>query len=435
MFKTIAIVLLTLALGGAGYFGFTQRSAYGNASKEIAELTDKLKEAEQKEEEAADELKTAEEALEAIPPLEAKVKELEAVKGALASGAVLKDLETLYAKDKKLSTEKQLGLAGIRMLTNGSKDPSTVEAFNKALEMTDWKSQQKVICAAQKALATSGEKVKVMSECAADAPAEKGGKDAKDTKADKEDAHGKKDDGHGTKKEAQSKDAKGAKPEEKQVAHWDYEGEMGPENWGKEFPTCGKGKSQSPLNIKGPFEKVRFNVVPDYKPGPLKILNNGHTIQVNVVAGSKIRIDGVAYELLQFHFHRPSEEHINGKPSAMVIHFVHKNDAGELAVLGVLLQEGNENPGIKTLWSYAPPKEGPEVMPENVAFNPNNLLPREMEFFHYDGSLTTPPCTEKVKFFILKSQVNISKEQVTQFPFKMNARPVQPLNERKIFTN
>ena len=427
MFRTIAIVILTLALAGAGYFGFTQRSAYGNASKEIAELTEKLKEAEQKEEETADELKAAEEALEAIPPLEAKVKELDAVKGALASGAVLKDLETLYAKDKKLSTEKQLGLAGIRMLTNGSKDPSTVEAFNKALEMTDWKGQQKVICAAQKALAASGEKVKVMAECAADAPEEKGGKDAKDAKSEKEDPKGKKD--------AHGKDAKGAKPEEKHVVHWDYEGEMGPENWGKEFPTCGKGKSQSPLNIKGPFEKVRFSVVPDYKPGPLKILNNGHTIQVNVVPGSKIRIDGKAFDLLQFHFHRPSEEHINGKPSAMVIHFVHKNEAGELAVLGVLLQEGNENPGIKTLWSYAPPKEGPEVAPDNVAFNPSNLLPREMEFFHYDGSLTTPPCTEKVKFFILKSQVNISKEQVTQFPFKMNARPVQPLNERKIFSN
>ena len=427
MFRTIAIVILTLALAGAGYFGFTQRSAYGNASKEIAELTEKLKEAEQKEEETADELKAAEEALEAIPPLEAKVKELDAVKGALASGAVLKDLETLYAKDKKLSTEKQLGLAGIRMLTNGGKDPSTVEAFNKALEMTDWKGQQQVICAAQKALAASGEKVKVMSECAADAPAEKGGKDAKDAKSEKEDPKGKKD--------AHGKDAKGGKPEEKHAVHWDYEGEMGPENWGKEFPTCGKGKSQSPLNIKGPFEKVRFSVVPDYKPGPLKILNNGHTIQVNVVPGSKIRIDGKAFDLLQFHFHRPSEEHINGKPSAMVIHFVHKNEAGELAVLGVLLQEGNENPGIKTLWSYAPPKEGPEVAPDNVAFNPSNLLPREMEFFHYDGSLTTPPCTEKVKFFILKSQVNISKEQVTQFPFKMNARPVQPLNERKIFTN
>ena len=433
MFKTIAIAILTLALGGAGYFAFTQKSAYGHASKEVAELAEKIKEAEKKEEEAADELKTAEEALQAIPPLEAKVKELDAVKGALASGAVLKDLEALYAKEKKLSTEKQLGLAGIRMLTNGGKDPSTIEAFNKALEMTDWKGQQKVVCAAQKALAASGEKVKIMSECAADAPADKDGKDpnaskdAKDAKSDKADSHGKKD--------AHGKDSKGGKPDEKHAAHWGYEGEMGPEHWGKEFPTCGKGKSQAPLNIKGPFEKVRFNVVPDYKLGPLKIINNGHTIQVNVAPGSKIRIDGKAFDLLQFHFHRPSEEHINGKPSAMVIHFVHKNDSGELAVLGVLLQEGNENPGIKTLWSYAPPKEGPEVAPDNVAFNPTNLLPREMEFFHYDGSLTTPPCTEKVKFFILKSQVNISKDQITQFPFKMNARPIQALNDRKILTN
>ena len=428
MFKTIAIAILTLALGGAGYFAFTQKSAYGNASKEVAALEEKLKEAEKKEEEAAEELKSTEEALQAIPPLEAKVKELEAVKSAFASGAILKDLEALYAKDKKLSTEKQLGLAGVRMLTHGGKDPSTIEAFNKALEMTDWKGQQKVVCAAQKALLASGEKVKVMSECADDAPADKGGKPAKDSKAEKDDGHGKKD----GKKDAHGKDAK---KDDKHVAHWDYEGEMGPEHWGKEFPTCGKGKSQAPLNIKGPFEKVRFNVVPDYKPGPLKIVNNGHTIQVNVVPGSKLRIDGKAFDLLQFHFHRPSEEHINGKPSAMVIHFVHKNDAGELAVLGVLLQEGNENPGIKTLWSYAPPKEGPEVAPDNVAFNPNNLLPREMEFFHYDGSLTTPPCTEKVKFFILKSQVNISKEQITQFPFKMNARPIQALNDRKILTN
>jgi len=428
MFKTIAIAILTLALGGAGYFAFTQKSAYGNASKEVAALEEKIKEAEKKEEEAAEELKSTEEALQAIPPLEAKVKELEAVKSAFASGAILKDLEALYAKDKKLSTEKQLGLAGVRMLTHGGKDPSTIEAFNKALEMTDWKGQQKVVCAAQKALLASGEKVKVMSECADDAPADKGGKPAKDSKAEKDDGHGKKD----GKKDAHGKDAK---KDDKHVAHWDYEGEMGPEHWGKEFPTCGKGKSQAPLNIKGPFEKVRFNVVPDYKPGPLKIINNGHTIQVNVVPGSKLRIDGKAFDLLQFHFHRPSEEHINGKPSAMVIHFVHKNDSGELAVLGVLLQEGNENPGIKTLWSYAPPKEGPEVAPDNVAFNPNNLLPREMEFFHYDGSLTTPPCTEKVKFFILKSQVNISKEQITQFPFKMNARPIQALNDRKILTN
>jgi len=238
MFKTIAIAILTLALGGAGYFGWTQKSAYGGATKEVAELSKQLEEAEKKAEETAEELTTAEEAL---PPLEAKVKEFEAVKSVFANGTVLKDLEALYAKDKKLSIEKQLGLAGIRMLTNGGKDPSTIEAFQKAIEMTDWKGQKQVICAAQKALAASGEKVKVMSECKDEAPAAKGEKDTKDTKDDKAESKGKKDDGHGAKKDAHAKDAK---PEEKQVAHWDYEGDMGPENWGKEFPTCGKGKSQ-----------------------------------------------------------------------------------------------------------------------------------------------------------------------------------------------
>jgi carbonic anhydrase len=207
---------------------------------------------------------------------------------------------------------------------------------------------------------------------------------------------------------------------------------MGPESWGNDFPTCARGKAQAPLNIKSPFEKALFSVAPDYKSGPLKIINNGHTIQVNVPPGSKLRIDSQPFELVQFHFHRPSEEQINGKPSAMVAHFVHKNSEGRLAVLGVMLKEGNENPGIKTLWTHAPTKEGPEVSPEGVNFNPGNLLPREYEFYSYEGSLTTPPCTEGVRFFILKSQVNISREQVEAFPFKKNARPVQPQNGRAI---
>jgi carbonic anhydrase len=281
--------------------------------------------------------------------------------------------------------------------------------------------EDKYAIAAQNALAAAGEKVKVMSECETDASK---GKD--DKKADAKDAA---PTSKGIKKDAH--DGSG----EKHAAHWDYEGAMGPENWGKEFPTCGKGKSQAPLNIKGPFEKVRFSVAPDYKQGQLKIVNNGHTIQVNVANGSKIRIDGKPYDLLQFHFHRPSEEHIDGKPSAMVVHFVHKSPEGELAVLAVMLREGNENPGIKTLWTHAPKAAGPEVIPDGVMFNPANLLPKEMDFFHYDGSLTTPPCTEKVKFYILKTQVNIAKEQVTDFPFKMNARPIQPANGRPIYTN
>ena len=417
MFKIIAIVLLAISTAGAGYFGWTQKNSSAAVTKQVAELTQKVEESDKKAEATEAELAASKEML---PPLMTKAQELEAVKAAFSSGTILKDLEAAYAKEKKgLSADRQLGLAGLRLLTNGTKDPATVEAFQKALEMTDWKSQQKVICAAQNALAAAGEKVKVMSECSSEAPTAKGemkvdAKDAARSKGDKKDALG---------------------SGEKHAANWEYEGVMGPENWGKEFPTCGKGRSQAPLNIKGPFEKVRFSVAPDYKQGQLKIVNNGHTIQVNVPVGSKIRIDGRAYDLLQFQFHRPSEEHIDGKPSAMVVHFVHKNLEGELAVLGVMLREGNENPGIKTLWTHAPPKEGPEVVPDGVMFNPANLLPREMDFFHYDGSLTTPPCTEKVKFFILKSQVNISKEQVSDFPFKMNARPIQPPNGRPIYSN
>ena len=430
MIKIIAIILLAISTAGAGYFGWTQKKLGAAATEQVAELTQKVEEADKKVEATEEELAASKEML---PPLMTKAQELEAVKAAFSSGMVLKDLEAVYAKEKKgLSPERQLGLAGVRLLTNGTKDPATVEAFQKALEMTDWKGQQKVICAAQNALAAAGEKVKVMSECVPESAAGKDDKKA-DTKeapagkTDAKDTHGK-DDKKGDKKEAHG-------PADAHAVHWDYEGAMGPENWGKEFPTCGKGKSQAPLNIKGPFEKVRFSIAPDYKQGQLKIVNNGHTIQVNVPNGSKIRIDGKPFDLLQFHFHRPSEEHIDGKPSAMVVHFVHKSPEGELAVLAVMLREGNENPGIKTLWTHAPKAEGPEAVPDGVMFNPANLLPKEMDFFHYDGSLTTPPCTEKVKFYILKTQVNIAKEQVTDFPFKMNARPVQPANGRPIYTN
>ena len=426
MKKTIAIVVLLLAALGAGFFAFTQWKAGTGAKAEISELTEKVNAAEKKLEETDKEL---EETKAKLAPLQVTSQQMEAVKGALSSGVTLQDLETVYAKDKNLSAERVLGLAGVRLLTKGSQDPATLTAFEKALSMTDWTRQQKVICAAQYALAAAGKPVKPLSECAM--PAEVDAK-AASKEADKDNA---KDGGKDAGKDSGKKDDAHGKKDGKHEVHWDYEGPMGPENWGKEFPKCGRGKEQAPLDIKGPFQKVRFSIAPDYKAGPLRILNNGHTIQVNVNPGSKLRIDGVAFELLQFHFHRPSEEAINGKRQAMVVHFVHKNADGELAVLGVLLQIGNENPGIKTLWDNLPKKAGAEEQPDNVAFNPANLLPREMEFYHYDGSLTTPPCTEKVKFFILRSMVNISREQVAAFPFELNARPIQPLNQRQIMAN
>ncbi len=426
MKRIIFEVLLVLGLAGAGAFGFmAHRSGAENAAR-LAEVTTQAEDSGKKAEETAAELDKLQKEL---PPLQAKSLQLEALREALANGQTLADLENAYKKEKSLSPERQAGLGALRLLTKGGEDPATIDAFKKTLDASDWGSRRNLICAAQKALASAGQDVKVLSECLPAGVSKMPEADSKGDKADKGaakdggDKHADKDDGHG-----HGKGDKGGK----KTAHWDYEGEMGPENWGKEFAMCGRGKAQAPLDIRGPFEKVKTNVLPDYKNGPLRIINNGHTIQVNVPEGSKLRIDSMPYDLVQFHFHRPSEELVDGKPSAMVVHFVHKNKEGKLAVLGVLLKEGNENPGIKLLWEHAPRKESPEVTVEGVSFNPANLLPRELEFWGYDGSLTTPPCSEGVKFFILKNPVNISRDQVAQFPFKRNARPVQPLNGRQI---
>ena len=217
--------------------------------------------------------------------------------------------------------------------------------------------------------------------------------------------------------------------------HWGYDGDLNPAKWGDVFPVCGGGKSQSPVDIRGPFIKATHELKPDFKPGTLKLLNNGHTIQVNVAAGSKTEINGESYELLQFHFHRPSEEHIDGKPMAMVAHFVHKSAAGKLAVIGVLLSEGAENESVKLIWANAPKEEGPEKVVAESTLNPAALLPKRLHYYSFEGSLTTPPCTEGVTFYILKTPITISRAQVDAFPFKMNARPVQQLNGRPISAN
>jgi carbonic anhydrase len=440
MKRILLEVFLVAALIGAGVFGFMNQKQAASSKAKITELTAAVEAAEKSAKEKEESLKAAEEEMQALQeemaPLEEKTNQLEAVKAALASGSTLSDLEGAYKKEKTLSAERQAGLGALRMLTKGAEDPGALEAFRKALQLSELGDRKNTICAAQLGLVAAGEKIKVMSDCLP--KSEKAGHGDKEEKDSKDDGHGKKDDGHGKKEDGKGKkdDGHGDKKDEKHAApHWGYEGEMGPEKWGKEFPTCAAGKSQSPLDIKGPFVKSRMVVSADYKEGPLKLLNNGHTIQVVVSPGSKMRIDGIAYELLQFHFHRPSEEKIDGKPMAMVVHFVHKNADGKLAVLGVLLKEGNENPGIKTLWTNLPKEEKVEYAPEGVNFNPGNLLPREFDFYSFAGSLTTPPCTEGVRFFILKTTVNIAKEQVQAFPFKMNARPVQALNGREMLSN
>ena len=234
---------------------------------------------------------------------------------------------------------------------------------------------------------------------------------------------------------AEAADKSHAPPQAHGAPHWGYDGELNPAKWGDVFPVCGSGKSQSPVDIRGPFEKATNELKPSFKPATLKIVNNGHTLQVNVGNGSKTEINGESYELLQFHFHRPSEEHIEGKPMAMVAHFVHKSAAGKLAVIGVLLSEGAENESVKMIWANAPKEEGPEKVVAESTLNPAAMLPKRLHYYSFEGSLTTPPCTEGVTFYILKTPTTISRAQVDAFPFKMNARPVQPLNGRHISAN
>lgn len=212
--------------------------------------------------------------------------------------------------------------------------------------------------------------------------------------------------------------------------HWTYDGEGGPENWAKLDPKnslCAGGQRQSPIDIRDgirvDLEPIRF----DYRPSNFRIVDNGHTVQVVAGEGS-ITITGKTYELVQFHFHKPSEEKINGRGFDMVAHLVHRSDDGKLAVVAVLLEKGGENPFVQTLWNNLPLERHMEVSPPTATIDLNAFLPANRNYYTYMGSLTTPPCSEGVLWLVLRQPVSVSPEQVSIFSrlYRNNARPIQP---------
>ena len=218
--------------------------------------------------------------------------------------------------------------------------------------------------------------------------------------------------------------------------HWSYEGAGAPANWGKlrsEYAGCATGQRQSPIDIregiKVSLETIRF----EYKSTQFRIIDNGHTLQVSVGEGMAMHVMGKRYELIQFHFHRPAEERINGKIYDMVVHLVHKNDEGQLAVVAVLLEKGSEHPLIQTLWNNMPLEREMEVTPAEP-INLMSLLPEIRSYWTYMGSLTTPPCTEGVLWMVMKQPLQVSADQISIFSrlYRNNARPVQPSNGRLI---
>jgi carbonic anhydrase len=218
--------------------------------------------------------------------------------------------------------------------------------------------------------------------------------------------------------------------------HWSYEGENGPANWGKinsDWAKCGTGTRQSPIDLRDGMKVDLEQVVFDYRPSGFNVVDNGHTIQVAVGLGNYITVQNRTFELVQFHFHRPSEERINGKGTEMVVHLVHKDAEGRLAVVAVLLERGLPNPMIQTVWNNLPLEKNDTYTP-SVALDVNDILPARREYFTFMGSLTTPPCTEGVLWLVMKNPMPASPAQMALFSrlYPLNARPIQAGSGRMI---
>ena len=222
-----------------------------------------------------------------------------------------------------------------------------------------------------------------------------------------------------------------------ETAHWGYSGHEGPEHWAgldPKYSACSEGKNQSPINLTEMIQSELPSITINYKPGGKEILNNGHTIQVNYSPGSTITVNGHEFELKQFHFHSPSENTIEGDFYPMEAHFVHADNEGNLAVIAVMFKTGDKNSELEKAWEHMPENAG-----EKYAFSKdvdaNILLPLDHDYYRFNGSLTTPPCSEGVWWLVMKNFGTASKQQIDRFSHVMhhpNNRPVQPVNARVI---
>jgi len=226
---------------------------------------------------------------------------------------------------------------------------------------------------------------------------------------------------------------------EHHAKHWAYLGQVGPKHWSElnpKFNMCSEGHQQSPINVVATKDTELKALDLNYTAGSKSIINNGHTVQVNINDGSVFKIDGADYKLKQFHFHVPSENNINGNAFPLEAHFVHATDDGKLAVVAVMFEEGEENPVLAKIWKRLPNlKVGEEAKCGLSVDEVKALMPENKDYYKFKGSLTTPPCSEDVKWHVYKHPLKVSKAQVieffTQFGFPNN-RPVQPSNKRDI---
>jgi carbonic anhydrase len=234
-----------------------------------------------------------------------------------------------------------------------------------------------------------------------------------------------------------------------EAPHWSYEGETGPAHWSTlstEWTPCGDGKSQSPIDIHDTAKAELPALAEDFDPASLKIIHhthmadaidNGHTIQVNYTEGDALSVGDEQFQLLQYHFHSPSEHTVAGNHYPMEMHLVHKSADGKLAVIGVFIEEGAHNAAFDPIWANLPTSKGVENHFQNVMVDVDDLLPAAKTSYRYDGSLTTPPCSEGVKWIVMTTPIQLDAQQIAAFRAVINGnnRPVQPLNGRSVVTD
>ncbi|MFX0203366.1 MAG: carbonic anhydrase [Candidatus Hodarchaeota archaeon] len=232
-------------------------------------------------------------------------------------------------------------------------------------------------------------------------------------------------------------------------AHWGYEEDNGPSRWGELNPDwvlCAEGDQQSPIDFTGARRerldemKLRFpsaNLTIVHQTHVFDLIDNGHTIQINYDKGETLTISDESYELRQYHFHSPSEHTVNGRHYPMEMHLVHSSKDNKLAVIGVFIVEGQHNVAFETIWSNLPEKTGQEVHLENVRVDIDDMLPKDKATYRYYGSLTTPPCSEGVRWFVFVEPIQMSIKQIEAFRriFHGNNRPTQPLNNRVLLVD
>lgn len=218
---------------------------------------------------------------------------------------------------------------------------------------------------------------------------------------------------------------------------WSYEGATGPEEWGSlspEFALCGTGVMQSPVNLTGAITAPLPGPTFRYQAAPLEIVNLGHTLQINYAPGSQLVLGDESYELLQYHFHTPGEHLLDGREFPMALHLVHRNASGQLAVVGVLIETGAENAALRSAWGRLPTSEGQTYRDPGIRISAQDLLPSDQSNYRYAGSLTTPPCTEGVRWIVMAEPIEMSAAQIQALNAIIHTsnRPVQPLGARHL---